>query len=190
MAVGFRIRCVTIAACLAATAVGAASESAGATARSQPYCSHYSGPGIPPGSGIPPWGFHATQSLSGGRHGYAHGWGDIDLGRSTISGRICQYVSKRGRATRAIAVRLERHIVYHTHEGRMWGYAGNIIKVRVRVISSTDPRCPVGTRGRVTMYASYNGVRSDSIRFFFGHGCWYQSNLFHGPQVDAQVPPL
>jgi hypothetical protein len=40
------------------------------------------------------------------------------------------------------------------------------------------------------MYGSYNGVRSDSIQFFFDSGCWYQSNLYKGPQVDAQVPPL
>jgi hypothetical protein len=185
-----RYRWPIAAACLIPIAGGAVPRIASATASAQPYCSHYSGSGIPPGSHIPPWGFHATESLSGGRHGYSHGWGNIDLGASTISGRICQYVSHRGEPARAIAVRLQRHITYHTHYGRMWGYAGNIIKVDVTVVASTDPRCPVGTRGRVTMYGSYNGVRSDSIQFFFDSGCWYQSNLYHGPQVDAQVPPL
>lgn len=179
---------------MAAVVGGAAPRIAAATAparaSSEPSCSHYSGSGVPPGSGIPPWGFHATQSLSQGRHGYSHGWGDINLDASTISGHICQYVSHRGRPTRAIAVRLQRHILYHTHEGQMWGYPGNIIKVDVRVVASTDPKCRVGTRGRVTMYGSYNGVRSDSIQFFFDSGCWYQSNLYKGPQVDAQVPPL
>jgi hypothetical protein len=87
-------------------------------------------------------------------------------------------------------VQLSRRIVYHTHYGQMWGYPGNIIKVNVKVIASSDPKCPVGTLGHVTMFGSYNGVRSDSIQFFFNAGCWYQSNLYRGPQVDAQVPPL
>ena len=40
------------------------------------------------------------------------------------------------------------------------------------------------------MYASYNGVRSDSMQFFFDAGCSDQDHLYHGAQVVAQVPPL
>ena len=83
-----------------------------------------------------------------------------------------------------------RRITYHTHTGRMWGFPGNLIKTSLKVIGSTDPRCKVGTTGRITMYASYNGVRSDSMQFRFGRGCRDASRLLHGPQVDAQVPPL
>ena len=72
----------------------------------------------------------------------------------------------------------------------MWGYPGNLIKTSLTVTASTDPRCAVGTRGRMTMYASYNGVRSDSMQFFFDAGCSDQDHLYHGPQVVAQVPPL
>jgi len=122
--------------------------------------------------------------------GYSHGWGNINLGTNWISGEICQDVYGAGQPTRMIAVGVGPRIIYHTHYAQMWGYPGNLIKAVVKVISSTDPRCKVGTRGHVTMYASYNGVRSDSIQFFLNAGCRDENHLYHGPQVDAQVPPL
>jgi len=175
---------------LVALCVLTSSEVGSAAGGSVPYCAPYTGNGIPPGSGIPPWGFHATQSFGGGTSGYSHGWGDINLGTNWISGKICQNVYGGGRPTRMIAVRVGPRIIYHSHYAKMWGYPGNLIKAVVKVTSSTDPKCKVGTRGHVTMYASYNGVRSDSIQFFLNAGCRDQNHLYHGPQVDAQVPPL
>ncbi len=81
-------------------------------------------------------------------------------------------------------------ILYHSHYAVLWGYPGNLIKVNIKVISSTDDQCKVGTIGQMTMYASYNGVRSDSINFLFPAACKDHDHLYHGPQVDAQVPPL
>jgi hypothetical protein len=72
----------------------------------------------------------------------------------------------------------------------MWGVPGNIMKIIVRVKRSTDPRCEVGTLGRATLFASYNGVRSDSVQFFFPAACAEHDHLYHGPQVNNQVPPL
>jgi hypothetical protein len=40
------------------------------------------------------------------------------------------------------------------------------------------------------LYASYNGVRSDSVQFFFPAACRDQDHLYHGRQVNNQVPPL
>jgi hypothetical protein len=107
-----------------------------------------------------------------------------------ISGKICQDVSGRGQPTRSIAIRLGPRIIYHSHTAEKWGFPGNIVIAPVKVSASTDPQCKVGTLGHVTMYASYNGVRSDSIQFFLGAACRDQDHLYHGPQVDAQVPPL
>lgn len=176
-------------ACLAVT-VGLASTVSSATGSSAPYCRPYTGSGIPRGSGIPPWGFHASQRFPGGRSGFAHGWGNVNLHRSWISGKICQYVSGRGQPATAIAVSVGPHITYQSRVARMWGYPGNEIKTALKVISSTDPGCKVGTPGRVVMFASYNGIRRDSMYFVFGAGCRDETHLYHGPQVDAQVPPL
>jgi hypothetical protein len=138
---------------------------------------------VPTVYGIPPWGFH-TGPYTGGSS-FAKGHGNIDLGASTVSGVICQ----QDRAG-VIIMALARHIDYHSHYAMMWGYPGNIMKVKVRVTRSTDVKCTVGTVGRATLFASYNGVRSDSVQFFFPAACRDQDRLYHGTQVNNQVPPL
>jgi hypothetical protein len=86
---------------------------------------------------------------------------------------------------------VEHHLVYQSHYAvMMWGVPGNIMKIIVRVQRSTDPRCEIGTLGRVTLFASYNGVRSDSVEFTFPAACKDHAHLYHGPQVNNQVPPL
>jgi hypothetical protein len=176
-------------ACLA-VALGSTSTVASANAGSVPHCSWYKGSGIPAGSGIPPWGFHATQPFAGGKSGFAYGWGDVNLDTNWISGKICQSVSGGGGPVRMIAVSVGPQIAYHSHVAMMWGYPGNLVKTSLTVVASTDPQCKVGTSGRAVMYASYNGVRSDSMQFSFAAGCLDQDRLYHGPAVAAQVPPL
>jgi hypothetical protein len=138
---------------------------------------------IPTVYGIPPWGFHTGPYT--GQPSFAKGHGNINLAASTVSGVVCQ----QDRAG-VIIMSVAHHLVYHSHYAMMWGYPGNIIKVRVRVTRSTDPNCAVGTVGRATLYASYNGVRSDSVQFFFPAACRDQDHLYHGTQVNNQVPPL
>jgi hypothetical protein len=138
---------------------------------------------IPTVYGIPPWGFH-TGSYSG-EPSFAKGHGDIDLEANTVSGVICQ----QDRAG-TIIMSVQHHLLYHSHYAVMWGYEGNIMKIDVRVTHSSDPACTVGTVGRAVLYASYNGVRSDSVRFYFPTACKSQRHLYHGAQVNNQVPPL
>jgi hypothetical protein len=138
---------------------------------------------VPTVYGIPPWGFH-TGPYTGGSS-FAKGHGDINLEANTVSGVMCQ----QDRAG-VIIMSVEHHLVYHSHYAMMWGYPGNIIKIKFRVTSSTDEKCAVGTVGRATLYGSYNGVRSDSVQFFFPAACRDQDRLYHGTQVNDQVPPL
>jgi hypothetical protein len=138
---------------------------------------------IPTVYGIPPWGFH-TGSYTGERS-FAKGHGNINLEASTVSGVICQ----QDRAG-TIIMSVEHHLVFHSHVAVMWGFPGNIIKIKVRVQTSNDPQCEVGTIGHATLFASYNGVRSDSVQFFFPGACNDQDRLYHGTQVNNQVPPL
>ena len=146
---------------------------------------------IPIVGGIPPWGFHTGQPISGPTGSYARGHGDIDLNANTVSGILCQVDRVRHHPDRLIIMTVEHHLVYHSHHAVMWGVPGNIMKIIVRVKSSTDRRCKVGTKGRATLFASYNGVRSDSVQFFFpASSCSDHDHLYHGPQVNNQVPPL
>jgi hypothetical protein len=138
---------------------------------------------VPTVYGIPPWGFHTGPYT--GSPSFAKGHGDIDLQANAVSGIICQ----QDRAG-TIIMSVEHRLVYHSHYATMWGYPGNIMKIKVRVTRSSDPSCALGTVGRATLYASYNGVRSDSVQFFFPAACRDQDRLYHGPQVNNQVPPL
>lgn len=148
------------------------------------YCSQ-----IPIVGGIPPWGFHTGQPITGATGSYARGHGNISLSANTISGILCQVDRVRHQPDRLIIMTVQHHLVYHSHHAVRWGYPGNLIKFIVRVKSSTDPACKVGTLGRVTMFGSYNGVRSDSVRFTFPAACRDHDHLYHGPQVNNQVPP-
>jgi hypothetical protein len=138
---------------------------------------------IPIVYGIPPWGFHT--GAPGESKGFARGHGEINLEANTVSGILCQE-DHAGDITMTVA----HHLDYHSHVATMWGYQGNIMKIHVRVQASNDAGCKVGTVGRATLFASYNGVRSDSVQFFFPGACHNQDHLYHGSQVNNQVPPL
>jgi hypothetical protein len=156
----------------------------GAAAAYTPGCGQ-----IPIVYGIPPWGFHTGPPI-GATGSFARGHGEINLEAGTVSGIICQEQHFRDRPTRAITMTVELHLVYHSHYATMWGYPGNAMKIVVRVRASNDPGCEVGTVGHATLFASYNGVRSDSVQFFFPAACRDQDHLYHGSQVNNQVPPL
>lgn len=144
---------------------------------------------IPIVGGIPPWGFNTGAPITGPTGSYARGHGDINLDANTVSGTLCQVDRVRRQPDRLIIMSVMHHLVYHSHHAVMWRVPGNIMKIIVRVSSSTDPLCKVGTLGRVTLFASYNGVRSDSVTFTFPVACKDHDHLYHGPQVNDQVPP-
>jgi hypothetical protein len=165
--------------------VGLAAMACSASGAPVQYCAQ-----IPIVGGIPPWGFHTGSPITGATGSYARGHGHINLRANTVSGILCQVDRARRQPDRLIIMTVERHLVYHSHHAVVWGVPGNIMKIIVRVTSSTDPRCTVGTVGHVTLFASYNGVRSDSVRFRFPAACKDHDHLYHGPQVNNQVPPL
>jgi hypothetical protein len=144
---------------------------------------------IPIVGGIPPWGFHTGPPV-GETGSFARGHGQINLDANTVSGILCQEDRHRNQPTRAITMTVEHHLVYHSHHATMWGFPGNIMKIVLRVQASNDPKCKAGTVGRATLFASYNGVRSDSVQFFFPATCKDHDHLYHGSQVNNQVPPL
>jgi hypothetical protein len=167
-------------------AIAGATMAGSASAYSVDYCSQ-----VPIVQGIPPWGFNTGQPISGATGTYARGHGQINLDANTVSGILCQVFRVPKQPDRLIVMSVENHLVYHSHYAQMWGFPGNIMKINVRVTSSTDPRCRVGTVGHVTLFASYNGVRSDSVQFFFpASSCKDHNHLYHGTQVNNQVPPL
>jgi hypothetical protein len=165
--------------------VGLLSTVSSATGYTVDYCAQ-----VPIVYGIPPWGFHTGAPITGPTGSYARGHGQINLLTNTVSGVLCQVDRVRNQPDRLIIMTVEHRLLYHTHYAQKWGYPGNEMKIDVRVQSSSDPRCAVGTVGEVTLYASYNNVRSDSVQFQFPKACDDHDHLYHGSQVNNQVPPL
>lgn len=145
---------------------------------------------IPIFYGTPPWGFNTGSPITGATGTYARGHGDINLDANTVSGILCQVFRVPHQPDRLIVMTVQHHLVYHSHYAELWGVPGNIMKIVVRVRNSTDPGCKVGTVGHVTLFASYNGVRSDSVQFIFPKACKDHNHMYHGTQVNNQVPPL
>jgi hypothetical protein len=135
------------------------------------------------------WGFHAGHPVSGAAGAYTRGHGTINLHAETATGVICQVVRPRGRADREIVMRIGRHVVHTSHHAVRFGVPGNIMTVHVRVHTSTDPGCKVGTKGRATVFASYNNVHRDGVRFTFAGSCRDQQRHWSGPSVVTNVPP-
>jgi hypothetical protein len=137
----------------------------------------------------PPWGFHVGQQITAPTGTYAHGHGNISLSARTVTGIICQVDRVRNAPDRQIILSVDHHLVYSSHVAVMFGVPGNIMKIDVRVQSSTDPECPVGTTGEVTIFASYNNVHKDSVQFSFPAACKRHRHLYTGQAVVTNVPP-
>jgi hypothetical protein len=135
------------------------------------------------------WGFHAGQPRPGVGTSYARGHGKIDLAAQTASGVICQVERRPGAAERQIVLSIDRHVIFTSHHAVMFGVPGNIMRVHVHVQSSTDAGCPVGTRGEAMIFASYNGVHADGVRFRFAAGCLGHARRYAGGSVVTNVPP-
>ena len=171
-----------VAAAVIATALGA-----GVAAASRPvaYCSAIPAVSVPKEA----WGFHGGQPITGAAGSYTRGHGTINLTARTTSGIICQVDRVRNAPDRQIIMSVGHSLLYASHAAVMFGVPGNIMKISVRVTSTTDPKCPVGTSGQATVFASYNGVHEDSIQFAFPAACKRHRHLYTGPSVITNVPP-
>jgi hypothetical protein len=136
-----------------------------------------------------PWGFHVGQQITGPTGTYAHGHGDINLTARTVNGIICQVDRVRNEPDRQIILSVDPKLVMAVHGYTLYGVPGNIMKIDVRVKSSTDPECKVGTSGQVTIFAAYNYVHVDSVQFAFPAACKRHDHLYRGSDVVTNVPP-
>ena len=163
----------------------------GATGSASAFTTQYCA-SVPIVQGIPPWGFHTGQPITGATGSYARGHGHINLDANTVSGILCQVDRVRHQPDRLIIMTVEQHLVYHSH------HAGDVGRPREHHedhrARQEQHRSAVPGRARrdtSTLFASYNNVRSDSVQFFFPNSsCSDHDHLYHGTQVNNQVPPL
>ncbi len=135
------------------------------------------------------WGFRAGQPITGATGSYARGHGTVNLSAQTASGIMCQVDRVANAPDRQIVLTVGHRLVYASHHAVMFGVPGNIMTINVRVQSTTDPACRVGTRGRVTIFASYNNVHRDSVQFAFPAACKDHRHRYTDPDVVTNVPP-
>jgi hypothetical protein len=128
-------------------------------------------------------GFRVSWPAAG--HPGARGHGKVDLRARRVSGIMCQ-VNHNGRS---ILVSVGHRLLYASHHAVRFGVPGNIVRAPIRVTKTTDPKCPAGTRGKLTVFASYNGVHRDSVQLSFPPACKSHRHLYSGGSVVTNVPP-
>jgi hypothetical protein len=124
--------------------VAAASRPTGYASRATAYCSAFPIVNVPKEA----WGFHGGQPITGATGSYTRGHGTINLSARTVSGIICQVDRVRNAPDRQIVLSVGHHLVDASHHAVMCGVPGNIMKIDVRVKSTTDPNCPSGLLAR------------------------------------------
>ncbi len=182
---GARVRWVAVSTAAVAVCAALAEAAPGAGASSgaaqQPaYCS------LPAGPANPAWGFHAGAAIQAASGTYAHGNGTLSGTRAT--GKICQVDRTAGASDRQIILTVTSGAVTPVHGATLGGAVGNRMVLPVRVASTTDARCRAGTRGTVTLFASYSGARDDVVQFSFSRACRDHDHAYSGPSVVALVP--
>jgi hypothetical protein len=158
---------------------------AAAASRPAAYCSAIPYVNVPKQA----WGFSAGKPITGATGSYARGHGTINLTAHTTTGIVCQVDRVSNAPDRQIILSVAHHLVYASHHAVKFGVPGNIMTVDVRVTNTTDPNCPVGTSGQMTLFASFNGVRKDSVQFSFPAACRDHRRTYTGSLVNTNVPP-
>jgi hypothetical protein len=118
-------------------------------------------------------------------HPGARGHAKVNLATRTVRGIACD-VNRDGTG---ILVSIGHRVLYSSHHAVMFGFPGNILRTHVLVLKSTDPSCAAGTRGTLTVFASYNNVVRDSVQLAFPHACKSHAHRYTGRRVTTNVPP-
>lgn len=153
----------------------------GAIASTKPaYCS------IPAGPANPAWGFHVNAQITAPSGTYAHGHGGYSGGHA--SGQICQVDRTPGTPDRQIILSVTSGPALLQDRISVGGNLANRLTLPVRVASSTDARCRVGTRGKAVLTSTYNGVHKDTVVLSFPKACRDHDHDYSGPRVVVLVP--
>jgi hypothetical protein len=153
----------------------------GAVASVKPaYCS------LPSGPASPAWGFHVNAQITAPSGTYAHGSGTYSGGHAT--GRICQVDRKPGSPDRQIILSVTHGTAVSQDRIDVGGNLANRLTLPVRVASSTDSRCQVGTKGTVVLTSTYNSVHKDTVVLSFPRACRDHDHDYSGSRVVVLVP--
>ena len=172
--------CGALAAAVAAMATGAAAKPA-----AHVQCPLKTGS---PSGGYVQWAF-TESGLPSGRHpgirsSYTHGRGSWSAGRTT--GTVCGQDSVIGGGSRNLELSAAGRAKLSPRITKL-GRLGVGLVIPVRVTASDDSACLSGTRGTVTLFASYYAVHHDSVAVRFATGCADHDHNYGGSDLHVLI---
>lgn len=176
----------TLARCVWGILIAMLLVSAGAAAKSGVSCPLKPG-GVPTGGDVQ-WAFTVSGAPKGTRHGvkssYTHGRGSWTKGNAT--GKACSSDALTSGPARDLVMSVsgKSKLSPKVHE---FGLLGVRIVLPVRVKASDDAACAVGTRGTVTLFASYYAVHRDSMTLHFTGGCANHDLAYRGSKLHVLI---
>ncbi len=168
---------------IAATALIAASAPVGDAAAGPVTCP---APASTP-AGAVQWIFSALGAPSvptgGTSWSWTRGQGSWSAGRA--SGAVCG--EDRGGGRRRDVLLAASGASTLSPQVKRGGLLGVAIVIGLRVRSSDDPGCPVGTRGTISLFASYYSTHVDTIVMRFATACADHDHRFSGQIVHVEI---
>jgi hypothetical protein len=128
-------------------------------------------------------GFHVGNPDS--EHAGTRGHAKVNLSTGAVTGIMCQVDSDHT----GVLLSIGKRIIHASHHAVMFGVPGNILTTNVHVTKTTDPACTRGTKGTLTVFASYNNIVKDSVQLSFPAACKSHSVRYKGKAVVTNVPP-
>lgn len=172
-----------VAAVVAAIAVAAAIAQASASAAGSVIC-----PASVASAGPVQWVFTQlgapTPPSSSLSWSWTHGNGIWSAGRA--SGTICSEDKGGGAPTRRVVFTVAGASTLSPRITKL-GYLGVGLVIGVRVRATDDAACAKGTKGTVTMFASYYSVHRDLIVLRFAAACADHDHSFTGTAVRLEI---
>ena len=183
-AVNARRRLLTAA--TAALAAGAVLVFAGGAAATVP-CPASASSASSSTTGPVQWAFNVIGAPTAGAQGVTSSWtrgnGVWNAGQAT--GTICS-TEKGAFPRREVVLKASGSSLLVPKTTRL-GLQGVSIAVPVTVSATDDASCPKGTRGTITLFASYFSVHRDSIVMHFSGACTDYNHTFTGSIVKVLI---
>jgi len=175
-----RLRLLIAAASLAVTALATSSGVAAPSAACPASVAASAGPVA--------WVFSQLGAPSPASAGLSWSWtrGSGSWAAGAGTGTICSQDRGGGRPTRNLVLTVAGASTLSPQIVR-YGLPGVAITLPVRVSATDDGSCPRGTRGTVTLFASYYSVHRDSIALRFARACRSHDHTFTGTAVHVEI---
>lgn len=134
------------------------------------------------------WTFGVIGAPTSGASGVTNSWtrGNGTWNGGSASGTICTNDKGSGIPKRDLVLKVAGASTLSPKITR-YGLLGVGIALPVTVTATDDSACPTGSRGTVTLFASYYSTHKDSIALHFTGACAAHDHTFTGTLVKVEI---